>query len=540
MSDREPTSQPTPPSVAVASRLTWWKAALAALSGLLLYACFPPADLGSLVWVALVPLLLALTQVRPLGGVVLGLIAGFAFTGPYGSFMLIYGRFEWFATAGFQALFFGLFGLLAALCNRSPHPAVRVLSVAAAWTLTEMFRAGIGGLGFTLGDLGYTQYDQLPLLQAAAYVGHFGLGLFIAALNAALAQAVLSVAPGVWVRPAVDPRRFAQVAARTALSGYVFILLLYLWGALVVRQRSAERGVTIETAVVQAVMGESDRATPADAMHALDSYLSLSQPIPQSIDLIVWPEVAVPDFLNLSPASAARIGDLARRKSAWVLAGAREYSPDGRIFNSLYAFSPEGEQTEIYRKVILVPFGESVPMRERFPWLARFTLRSVDFSPGERHRLLHIGEYRAGPLICFEGLFPHAVRANALLGADLIVLATSDAWAGGTSEIAQHSATAPLRAVEARKWVVRAGTWGRSQIISPWGEVVADVPIAQPGVAWHEIEPRRGLSTYHRYGDAPVMVACAVMMFAGLMGLPRRRGSPGHTDEQPERTQTED
>ncbi|MGD9498419.1 MAG: hypothetical protein AB7Y46_19150, partial [Armatimonadota bacterium] len=195
----------TSPGLALASvlRLTWWKLAIAVAAGVLTAQCFPPADLGPLAWVALVPLLFVLTQVRPRGGFVLGLAFGFAFMGLYGGFMLRYGLIPWFASGVFEALFFGLFGLVAAACNRAWHPAVRVLGVAGTWTLAEMLRGGIGGLGFTIGDLGYTQHDNLPLLQIASMVGHYGLAPFIVGINAALTQTLLAVAPRVWARPNV-------------------------------------------------------------------------------------------------------------------------------------------------------------------------------------------------------------------------------------------------------------------------------------------------------------------------------------------------
>lgn len=509
------------PSVSEVLRLTWWKLAVAVLSGLITAYCFPPADFGPLIWIALVPFFFVLTQVRPLGGLVLGFAFGFAFMGSYGTFMLIYGLFTWFICVAFQSLFFALFGLAAAACNSTPHPATRALAVSAAWTLTEMLRGGIGALGFTVGDLGYTQHDQLPLLQVASMVGHYGLGFFIAGLNALLTQTILAIAPGIWARPIIHPRLFAQLAARSALAGYSLVLLLYLWGALVLRGYDRPPGETLEAAVVQAALRDSEGATRADAEHALATYRTLSETIPETVDLIVWPEVAVPEALNRRPDMLDQLGQLARDKSAWLIVGGWEFGPAGKIFNTLYAFSPEGEQIGLYRKVILVPFGEFVPQRDRFPWLARFTLRSVDFSPGERHLVLDFDRWRAGPLICFEGLFPHAVRTIVRLGADFLVVATSDAWAAGTGEILQHSATAALRAVESRRWVVRAGTWGVSQIISPYGHVVASVPDSQPGVAWAAIEPRRDVSFYQRYGDTPTQVVCVFLLIIGLMARVR-------------------
>ncbi|MFW5868315.1 MAG: hypothetical protein ACOCX2_10895, partial [Armatimonadota bacterium] len=214
-------SETTLPPVTRVLRLTWPKIGLAVLAGVMLFAAFPPLDLGPVAWFALIPFFFALTQVRPGGAAVLGAIFGFTFLGLYASFMLDFGFLAWFASVGFQALFFGLFGLIAAMCNKSGHPGLRALATAGAWTLVEMLRGGIGGLGFTVGNLGYTQHDQLPLIQAASMMGHFGIGFLMAFVNAAVAQAVLAIAPGIFVRPRVNPRWFASMAAKAALASYV-------------------------------------------------------------------------------------------------------------------------------------------------------------------------------------------------------------------------------------------------------------------------------------------------------------------------------
>ncbi|MBD3293305.1 MAG: apolipoprotein N-acyltransferase [Armatimonadia bacterium] len=527
MSD-QPTenAQPTPdtstvPPVDRVQSITWLKLLLAVISGALLFTAFPPVDLGPVAWFALIPLFFALTQVRAWGGFVIGTVFGFTFIGLYASFMLDYGFMAWFGSVGFQSLFFGVFGLAAAMCNSSAHPGVRALATAGAWTLVEMFRGGIGGLGFTVGNLGYTQYDRLPLLQAASMIGHFGIGFFMALVNAAMAQVVLAIAPGLFVRARIDPGRFATLSAKAALGAYVIALLVFIWGALVMRFTEETGGEPMEVAAVQASLSDIEGTSVERADERIGTYLALSRTIPDAVQVIVWPETAVPAALNTEQSYADQIAELAVDKSAWVIAGGYKFE-QGNVYNTLFTFSPEGEMTETYSKVILVPFGESVPWSDRFPWLRKFALRKVDFSPGAEHKLLDLGDVDAGPLICFEALFPHAVRTNTRLGADVIVIGTSDAWAEGSFEIEQHSVTAPLRAVEARRYVIRAASWGRSQIIAPDGEILASVPIGEAGAAWAEIRPRDELSTYHRWGDLPLQILCGVLLWFGLLGLPRR------------------
>jgi len=522
-----PGAQPQPaPSLDRILRLSWPKVALGLVSALALFGAFPPLDLGALAWFALIPLFFALTQLRPRGGLALGLIFGFAFMGLYALFMLNYGLIAWIASAGFSALFFGLFGLVAAMCNRTPHPALRALSVASAWSLVEMLRGGVGAFGFTVGNLGYTQHSQLAILQSASMVGHFGVGFFIALINSAVAQVLLAIAPGMLARPRMHPRQFALLAAKTALACYIVVLLVYIWGALVMRASPGTAGEPIRVAAVQASLGDSEGTSDQRAGEAFSTYAKLTRSVPGGLDLIVWPETALPVALNTVQEYQERVGAFAAEMSAWLVTGAYEFR-DGRVFNTLYVFSPEGELTDSYQKVILVPFGERVPRSDRFPWLRKFALRAVDFSPGEDHRTLDLGGVQAGPLICFEGLFPNAVRTNSQLGAEFILIGTSDAWAAGTWEIEQHSASAPLRAVEARRYMVRAATWGRSQIIAPNGEVLSDVPVAEAGVASHEITPRNELSAYHRWGDLPLQIVCGVLLWFGLLGLPSREsGGP--------------
>ncbi|MCD6360346.1 MAG: hypothetical protein J7M38_05715, partial [Armatimonadetes bacterium] len=129
------TDQSPAPSVSSLYRITWWKLCLALLSALLIYLSFPPADLGALVWLGLAPLFFALTQVRPLGGLLLGLVFGLAFFLPFSHFMVNYGTVPWLATGIFQGLFFALFGLAATAGNGCLHPALRAFPMAAAYTL---------------------------------------------------------------------------------------------------------------------------------------------------------------------------------------------------------------------------------------------------------------------------------------------------------------------------------------------------------------------------------------------------------------------
>jgi apolipoprotein N-acyltransferase len=249
-------------------------------------------------------------------------------------------------------------------------------------------------------------------------------------------------------------------------------------------------------------------------------YVRLSTQHPA--DLIVWPETAINAPLNLDPLRQQQLAELARKQNAHLLIGAGE-SERGRTYNSAYFIKPDGSIAGTYRKMDLVMFGEYVPGRQRFPFLKRYPIRPFDYTSGGGRVLFKAQDYTLSPLICFEAIFPAQTREVCRLGAQLVVIITSDAWAKDPNEVRIHSAVGPFRAIEARKYVVRAASIGRSAIYDPYGNTLAEVPFHENGVASAIVRPLGGLSTYHFWGDWPLAALSVLLFIVGL--LRARRGS---------------
>ena len=69
----------------------WLMVVLAAVSAPALYAAFPPLEVWQLAWVALVPLMLALSQLRPTQGLLAGWLFGAVFMACLNAYMGMYG-----------------------------------------------------------------------------------------------------------------------------------------------------------------------------------------------------------------------------------------------------------------------------------------------------------------------------------------------------------------------------------------------------------------------------------------------------------------
>lgn len=498
----------------------WVLVVLTLISAAGTLAAFPPLNLTGLAWVAPALLMLSLSQVPWRQGFLHGWLFGTVFTAGIVSFILPFGALPWVVLSVVIGLFYGLFGIAGSLL-RTAHPVWRVPALAGAWFLMEFLRGHVGSLSLTFGHLAYSQVENLPLIQLASVFGAYGVSFVMALLSASISCFFLAILPLTWPRPP-DLRLFNRQAGRVALLCFMFMIANYGWGRwLDVQSRSRLQDAlaqeSVQVAVVQAEGATHGARRGSSATLGEYRRLSLQQPA----DLVVWPETAIGGPLNLDEHSQREVGEVARRLNAHMLVGAGEEA-SGRTYNSAYFIQPNGQILGTYRKMDLVMFGEYVPGRDSFPFLQRYPIRGFDYAAGNERRVFTADGYDLAPLICFEGIFPDQTREVSRLGADVIAIITSDAWAPGKNEVRIHSAVGPLRAIEARKYVIRAASIGRSAIYDPYGNIVAQVPFWENGVATAPVAPVRALSIYHRWGDWPLLFASLALLILGV--LRARRG----------------
>ncbi len=504
----------------------WVLVGLAVASAGLMFLAFPPAEINALAWIGLLPLIIGLSQLRPAQGFLVGWLFGILFMAGVSMFAGQFGALPLVTIAIAYGLFYGIFGLAVAMLAPVRSVPARVLAIGAAWTLLEFARGHVGPLSYTFGHIGYTQQAMLPVLQLASIAGVYGIGFLTALANAGLATLLLGFLPDGWYRPC-GRAEFNRMAGRMMLAIYALVFVTYIWGALVIRTspEPPESARGLRTAAVQANISLEIPARPEAVMEAVEAYVEMSQELPSDVDLIVWPESSVGFDLNMHPPTQQRISELARNHDAHMLIGALEWEGDER-YNSAYLVSPNGQYLDTYRKIDLVIYGEYVPMRGRWKWLERYPIRGKDFSPGKERKLFDIGGLKIAPLICFEAIFPGPAREVTGLGADVIAILNSDAWAQRSAELMHNSYTAPLRAAEARRFVIRAASTGISGIYDPYGRPLSAIATNAAGVATGDVYGRQELSTYHKFGDVPLLSICVLALLLALVRV-YRQDKPG-------------
>ncbi|MEX1365140.1 MAG: apolipoprotein N-acyltransferase [Nannocystaceae bacterium] len=213
---------------------------------------------------------------------------------------------------------------------------------------------------------------------------------------------------------------------------------------------------------------------------------------------LVWPEAGAFPFRTARPFLrdfADPFRSVLRGHGLPTVFGAGSYRADVPWeYNTVYAMAADGTVVGSFDKVILVPFGEYVPVVDpqwaisQVPSMshnlagdgpARFVLQPApgrDGAPTEPIAL--------GPLICYEDIFPGFARAVATQpeGIELFVNVTIDTWFGDTAEPWEHLALAQFRSVEHRVPMVRSVSAGVSSVVDAGGRLVAHIPARGPTV----------------------------------------------------------
>lgn len=376
-----------------------------------------------------------------------------------------------------------LWGLTAALTRRLLGPAT-LWGLPLAWTVMDALRA-TGPFGFTWGSLGYA-WAPTPLVQVADLGGIALVGLLVALSAAALVS--------------------GQRSGRSAVLGAVLLAAGYG-----LTRPSPPEG----TQQVLLVQGNIDPRLKAAGRRTeeLTHYLNLTaaglRAAPAT--LVVWPETAAPQAPTTAPVRRALTA-----VPVPLLLGAP--TQDAGLRNSVYAVQagqPLGRQD----KRQLVPFGEFFPARTALGGVYRAVFAGLGLPPlsgtvpGTTTQPLALGALRAGILICYESTFSAVARALVAQGANLLVTASNDAWFGPSSGAEQHFQMGRVRAIETRRWWVRAGNDGISAAVDPQGRVVARFPRGVAGAFTAPYGTAETRTLFVRWGDwAPLLAGIGLAL----------------------------
>ncbi len=473
---------------------TW---GLPALSGGLMVLSLPPLPLGLIAWIGLLPLFRALEARSFRGAFTLGYRAG-----------LIYhlGSLYWVilntgATPILRVLsLIGMVLILSLGWGLSAWLIAKVRSIwgpwswlcaPLIWTAVEVIFS-IGESGFPWAILALSQSRFLDLIQMVELTGVHGVTFWVVTCNALGMIA--------WREMRTKPQKAAVLLILA-----FWILLPANWG----RHRAGNLTSSAGKLNVSLVQGNipANEKWKKGVDFSFIPYKKLSSSLAmENLQLIVWPETAIPTQLAKRWHHRRIMHGFVDSLNIPIMTGASDYelmeSGDLHRFNGAFLFAPGITELQVYYKIHPVPFGERIPWQRFLPLLGSFRLGQAEFTPGSRLTIFSTGADSAkfSVLICFESIFPDVTRDFVLRGAEFLVNITNDGWFGHCSEPYQHLELSRFRAIESRRWVIRAANTGISAIIAPDGRFRNRLSLNKSGTLSNTIELRRELTIYTKHG----------------------------------------
>jgi apolipoprotein N-acyltransferase len=394
-----------------------------------------------------------------------------------------------------KAVHLGIFGALAGVLMRRWWAAP---AVGALWVAVEVTHGPLGFAWLTLGNAGI---DMGIPLRLAPFTGVYGISFVFAFMAAVMALAVLR-------RPRMELLWLAP------------ILLLGVLPRLPPAERAKEAALLVQPKISET---EEWTAASVEAMKRRQVMVSLrgalSEP-EQPPSIIVWPEVPAPIYYFDDDELRGYVNNLARATKAYILLGTVARTPGGAPLNSAALVGPWGGPVSRYDKVNLVPFGEFVPWP--FGFANKISTEVGDFAAGDRMVVSPIGSHLMGTFICYESVFPNFVRRFAAGGAEVLFNISNDGWFGQSAARRQHLSMVRMRAVENRRWILRATNDGITATIDTAGRLRGTLAPNIEAASYTGFTYVKAQTVYTRLGDwFPLL--CAAVALAALIAE-RMRG----------------
>jgi len=399
-----------------------------------------------------------------------------------------------FLLIAFLSLYPALAGFFQSLFNRRGASARLVCIIPAIWLLFEWLRGWLF-TGLPWLTTGYAMLDT-PLSNFAPIGGVYLLSL------------ITLISTGLLI---------AMIRNLSISNGILGLLTGAIWIAGWQLNETAwtrAKGDPVRVAVIQNDVPLIEKWDQEETDKIIQEYLAASASH-QDADLIVWPEAAVPDYLD---SLSTDFWDSIRSHPADFVFGALHREPGGQAWKYYNTVAAVSDSIMIYRKRHLVPFGEYFPWQEWLaPLIRLMDIPMSDFSHWRRPQApLMVAANRFAVSICYEDVFPQDWR-DQIVPSGAFINVSEDIWFGDSLAPHQRLQMARFRSRESERPMVRSSNNGLSSLINWKGGIEDYAPQFQKHVVAGSIQPRSGATPYVTFGDQPALLLALGLFLLALL-----------------------
>ena len=396
-----------------------------------------------------------------------------------------------------------------------------ILVIPSFWIIAD-YLVGNMFTGFPWVYIGYSQTDTF--LASLAPIGGVYLITLVIMLSAALFCYTIA------------SRKLITLAAS------IFVLIFPLF----IKDLEFTRPLKdINVAIVQGNIAQEIKWDPSKSEEIFTTFFDESKPYffgQKKIDLLVWPESAIPELENYVVALLSALDEKARAHKFSFVTGVQTYdTATQNYYNAVIGLGmkdPEGNLIYTpytgnrYYKRHLVPIGEKVPFEELLrKYGSFFNMPMSSFANGsDVQKNIVSGGLNIATAICYEIAYPHEMLTNMNEDTSLILTVSNDGWFGtpprkGSTEYwlsrgpLQHANIARMRTLEFQKPVIRATNTGLSAIYSKDGTELLSLPFYQIATEEARVTPYKGLTPFNEYGLLIIFSIVSIMLSVSFIYL---------------------
>ena len=369
----------------------------------------------------------------------------------------------------------------------------------------------------------FTAHAGHPWLQAAPYLGlapYFGSPLF--------SFATFWMALGI-----IDWYQSKKIDS----IGIVFVVLFLAGNFFIpLNPKPDKKDAGTTTTSIRMVQGNIGNLIKVNAetgkvislKEVYQKFLNLSTlPSSRPIDLIIWPETAIPNLLDSSLVNPSTlppaVSSVLKKTGASLLSGGYDKANQSKKslfegqYNAIFLFNKHGQLQNFYRKHLLIPFGETFPFGRYNKHFADVLKHLSFFASGKKFSLFKLdNDVTFISTICYEILFFNYVRNYLKKIAHpphFIVNPANDSWYGNSAEPYQHKFLAHWRALEFNLPIVRITNTGISSILYPDGSESKRIGLFQSGILDIELVTQKNTPTwFERFGLWPILLLGIIIL----------------------------
>lgn len=489
---------------------------LSLLSALFLFLSF--RELGFFAWFALLPFLFTVYKSNLKQTVLFSFICGIGFFMGLTYWMLVLPvKFVWLLLVPLLAVIFIIYGIaIYLILKKIDNPFIRIFLVPAVWILVEFLRSQ-SYLAFTIGVLGYSQHNFLPLMQIAKFTGIYGVSFIIVLFNVCIFETIIF-----FLENKKPVYKYLIIC-----TGILLISNIYGLTSVnnnlnrVIRNSDYEE---IKVAMVQTNIKYEEKFSRRGS-EILPARYSKNNYFREGTELIVFPESMLWGSINSNEGFKNWAEKITEEEKIYILIGQYVHNENQlEYYNSALLYDSDLKIVDRYNEIHPVPFIQHMP----YPDVLRY-LNFIDFTvakiiPGIDYAPINYpGKGRVGINICYESTIPSIARKIRNNGAEAIFVLADNSSLDNSIASWHHIIFSKVRAIENGCYVAHCANTGISAIISPDGEIMERSDLMEEKIIYGSIFLIPEITFYSRYGNIVILFYWGSAFIATLLYFIRKK-----------------